>query len=91
MFSIRRATAADTSQWAAMRPALWPDKSAEELLAEAPAVLADPMQPVFVAESDGKLLGFLEARLRNYAEGCTSSPVGYIEGWYVMPETVVAE
>jgi aminoglycoside 6'-N-acetyltransferase I len=42
------------------------------------------MQPVFVVErSDGKLGGFLEAGTRKYAEGCKSSPVGFIEGWYV--------
>ena len=27
--------------------------------------------------------GFLEAGTRKYAEGCDTSPVGYIEGWYV--------
>ena len=25
-------------------------------------------------------------RLREYAEGCNSSPVGFVEGWYVDPE-----
>jgi aminoglycoside 6'-N-acetyltransferase I len=25
----------------------------------------------------------VEVGLRNYAEGCESSPVGYVEGWYV--------
>jgi aminoglycoside 6'-N-acetyltransferase I len=86
MFSVRRATPADIPQWAAMRHALWPEASADELRAEAPVMLADAAQPVFVAESDGKLLGFAEARLRDYAEGCASSPVGYIEAWYVVPE-----
>ena len=47
-------------------------------------ILADPMQPVFVVDrSKGKLGGFLEAGIRKYAEGCDTSPVGYIEGWYV--------
>ena len=42
------------------------------------------MQPVFVVQRpDGKLGGFLEAGTRKYAEGCETSPVGYIEGWYV--------
>ena len=40
---------------------------------------------VFVAvDSSGRLVGFLEAGLRFYAEGCDPSrPVGYVEGWYV--------
>jgi aminoglycoside 6'-N-acetyltransferase I len=37
---------------------------------------------VFVADrpGTGRLAGFLEA------EGCSSSPVAYIEGWYVDPD-----
>jgi aminoglycoside 6'-N-acetyltransferase I len=31
-------------------------------------------------------LGFLEVRLREYAEGASSSPVGFLEGWYVVEE-----
>lgn len=38
----------------------------------------------FVAENvDGGLVGFVELSLRSSAEGCTTHPVGYIEGWYV--------
>jgi aminoglycoside 6'-N-acetyltransferase I len=29
--------------------------------------------------------GFLELGQRNYAEGCETSPVAFIEGWYVDP------
>lgn len=39
---------------------------------------------VWVAEdASGRLLGFVELSLRPYAEGCASSPVPYIEAWYV--------
>jgi aminoglycoside 6'-N-acetyltransferase I len=41
---------------------------------------------VFIAEEDGALVGFLELGLRSVAEGCTSSPVPYVEGWYVAPD-----
>jgi aminoglycoside 6'-N-acetyltransferase I len=46
---------------------------------------ATPQRGVtFVVESPGGgLYGFIEVSLRNYAEGCTTSPVAYIEGWYV--------
>jgi aminoglycoside 6'-N-acetyltransferase I len=30
-----------------------------------------------------RLAGFIEVRLREYADGCSSSPVAFIEGWYV--------
>jgi aminoglycoside 6'-N-acetyltransferase I len=40
----------------------------------------------FVAEqAAGRLGGFIELGLRKYADGCDTSPVGYIEGWYVDP------
>ena len=39
---------------------------------------------VFVGENpQGSLVGLAEASLREWAEGCSSSPVGYLEGWYV--------
>ena len=45
---------------------------------------ADHDLATFIAETEnGELCGFLEAGTRPYAEGCRSSPVGYIEGWWV--------
>ena len=39
---------------------------------------------VLVADrGDGTLAGFVEIGSRNYAEGCDSTPVAYLEGWYV--------
>ena len=39
---------------------------------------------VFVVDrGDGSLAGFVEAGSRPYAEGCDTSPVGYVEAWYV--------
>ena len=40
---------------------------------------------VFVAPASGRLVGFLELDFRKYAPGCRSSPVAFIEGWYVEP------
>ena len=71
-----------------MRSALWPE-SPDDHPPEVDNFLARPDQfsATFVAESDdGSLCGFLEAGTRSYAEGCVSSPVGYIEGWWVDPE-----
>lgn len=82
--NIRRATDADLDEWLRMRHDLWPEMEPEDLLDEMKDMLADSMRPVFVLERpDGRLGGFLEAGTRKYAEGCETSPVGYIEGWYV--------
>ncbi len=81
---IRRANDADQSEWLRMRRYLWPEVEDEELRREMGTIMSDPMMPVFVLErSGGGLGGFIEASTRKYADGCTTSPVGYIEGWYV--------
>ncbi len=42
---------------------------------------------LFVAVDDTRLLGFIEVGLRSHADGCDPRrPVGFIEGWYVVPE-----
>jgi aminoglycoside 6'-N-acetyltransferase I len=76
--------------WAELRHALWPDQPLEELGTEAQRFLQgnEPrLQAVLVAEeaSSGKLLGFAELSLRPYAEDCRTTPVAFLEGWYVVP------
>ena len=42
---------------------------------------------VLVADrGDGCLAGFVEVGSRNFADGCDSTPVAYLEGWYVDPD-----
>lgn len=44
-------------------------------------------ETVFVWEREtGGLGGFISLSLRPWAEGCTSEPVPYIEGWWVAPD-----
>jgi molybdopterin synthase catalytic subunit len=71
-----------------MRCALWPDHSPQDLDAEiqtfeSNATFGGHSSAVFVAQRDGRLVGFVEVSLRGFAGGCTTSPVGYIEGWFV--------
>ena len=70
-----------------MRAALWPDADADELKAEAVAHFTSPrlLERVFMCEDDGGApIGMLELSLRSHADGCLSSPVPYVEGWYVV-------
>jgi len=72
-----------------MRAALWPDEDPDLLAHETMTHFgADkPKQIVLVAEgATGALVGMLELSLRSYAEGCNSSPVPFVEGWYVAAE-----
>ncbi|HXF85916.1 MAG TPA: aminoglycoside 6'-N-acetyltransferase [Anaerolineales bacterium] len=85
-YTIRRATPEDKPEWLRMRKELWPDAPIEYLDYDLDEILADPDQAVFVAaRADGSLVAFIEVSLREYAEACETSPVGYIEAWYVDP------
>lgn len=83
--TVRPLTPTETDQWLALRRKLWPDTPIPAHLAEMEAMLADPEQyAVFVGVDDeGQINGFVEVSLRPCAEGCTTRPVGYIEGWFV--------
>jgi aminoglycoside 6'-N-acetyltransferase I len=75
MVLVRPAEPGDLPQWAQLRHTLWPDCPLDEI----------PEDQGFVAVAeDGTLAGFIEVSLRSRAESCESSPVGYIEGWFVV-------
>ena len=84
-FLVRRARPEDVPALARHRAALWPEGSVEEHAAE-----LEPLQSTsdvtLVAASAGAVIGFLEGRLRSHADGCETSPVGYLEGWFVAEE-----
>ena len=83
-YQIRRATAEDKPEWLRMRQGLWPEAPIEYLYYDLDEILADDEQAVFVAAgADGSLVAFIEAGMRSHVEGCETSPVGYIEAWYV--------
>lgn len=70
-----------------MRCKLWPGDP--QSLREGIAQLAsDPDFVVIVAvRPDGSgLAAFAEVGTRKYADGCDTSPVAYLEGWYVDPD-----
>jgi aminoglycoside 6'-N-acetyltransferase I len=87
--NVRAAESRDIGHWSAMRHALWPDATREGLRGDLIAFFEGKsiyIAAAFIAErDDGLPLGFIELNLRPYAEGCESSPVPHVEGWYVIP------
>jgi aminoglycoside 6'-N-acetyltransferase I len=70
-----------------MAHALLPDEAPGEYEAELRALTQRADAAVFVAERpDGTVCGYVEVGSRLYADGCATSPVGYIEAWYVDPD-----
>lgn len=83
---IRRAGPADEALYAELRLELWPDIPLSENQSEAHRYLVDGRPAILIAETPrGEPVGFAEVSLRSCAEGCASSPVGFLEGWYVRP------
>ena len=80
--ALHRDASTDRAEWFRMRNMLHPDADH----AHDATVLLSGAQPyeVFVAlrETVG-LCGYIEVGERGYAEGCESSPVPYIESWWV--------
>jgi aminoglycoside 6'-N-acetyltransferase I len=83
--AVRALASDDAAEWLRMRHALLPsDDHAHEI---AQYLGGDVAFAVFVhPRAAGGLGGFLEVGLRAYAEGCVTSPVAYIEAWYVDEE-----
>jgi molybdopterin synthase catalytic subunit/GNAT superfamily N-acetyltransferase len=84
---IRPVHESDRAEWRRMRDALWPEYPAQEVGGEIEKFFKFRSQnrsEVFIAERPGgRLGGFVEVGQRIFADGCGTSPVGYLEGWYV--------
>jgi aminoglycoside 6'-N-acetyltransferase I len=84
--TVRRVTPGDRDEWFKMRKGVWPEAPDDYLQFDMDEIFTSEKDAVFLAFVDGQPAGMIEARLREYAEGCETSPVGYIEGWFVYGE-----
>ena len=67
-----------------MSAALFPEHTPEELAPWMRTFLTREDGAVFIAlRADGSVCGFVEVASRPYVDGCDSSPVGFIEAWFV--------
>lgn len=80
---IRSARREDAAQWAKMRAALWLDDHTQEVAAYFEGRLHEPLEVLLAFDDAGQAIGFVELSIRNYAEGCDTNHVGYLEGWFV--------
>lgn len=74
-----------------MRHCLYPDLDSQEIdqwfdAAESGGTHLVGVAVLVADRGQGRLAGFVEIGSRTYAEGCESSPVAFIEGWYVDPD-----
>ena len=89
---VRPAQLEDVDAVVRLRSQLFPATPSEQHTREVRAtVVGAPLSTlalaIFVAESDGDLVGFIEVGLRSHADGCDPMrPIGYVEGWFVRPD-----
>lgn len=83
---IRRAETRDLPALAALAAKLFSGEEAEHF-AEFSQLLPCADAVLFLCEEGGAPAGFAQAQLRrDYVEGSSTSPVGYLEGVYVEPD-----
>jgi aminoglycoside 6'-N-acetyltransferase I len=70
--------------WLPLRTQLWPEETEENHLQEMQEILDSTETDVLLAMLDKQVVGFAEVSLRPWASGCTTKPVGYLEGIFVV-------
>lgn len=72
--------------WLKLRKDLWPHCSEDTHVKQMQEYLRNPTKKIaLIATSNSLSLGFLEASIKEEAEGCRDGKVGYLEGLYVLP------
>ncbi|MFT8473557.1 aminoglycoside 6'-N-acetyltransferase [Acetobacter persici] len=88
MITIIPATGETLESWARLRASLWPETSEATHKSELEDYFrnSSARSSAFLARTDtGLVVGFAEAGLRtDYVNGCTTSPVVFLEGIYVL-------
>lgn len=85
--TYRSAIPADIDQIMPLAVALWPKQTTQYLRRTFDDIIKSDRETAFVAEESGQIIGFATVSLRrDYVEGSHSSPVGYLEGIYVLLE-----
>ncbi|HTB22173.1 MAG TPA: GNAT family N-acetyltransferase [bacterium] len=81
---IRRATLQDRKLWAAMRFELWPEAGLAEHFKDLPKWARRRRFGAWIALDKALPVGFVEAYVRDFANGCEGQPVAFLEGIWVQ-------
>ena len=83
---IKKATKSEIEQVAKLAVKMWDSSTVEELSTDFESYMNNG-GAVFLAYRDNKAIAFAQCGLRrDYVEGTESSPVGYLEGIFVVEE-----
>jgi aminoglycoside 6'-N-acetyltransferase I len=84
MLTIKEATKDNLDEWVNLRSKLWPPSISDNFEEEVLEILADPKSSAFLA-FDNSFIGLVEISIHDYADGCDTRNVGFIEGLYAEP------
>jgi len=86
VWDVRKALQNDTVALGTLAAKLYESNDIDALSGEFEALTASSDAACFLAEADGRAVGFAQCELRHdYVEGTSTSPVGYLEGIYIDP------
>jgi aminoglycoside 6'-N-acetyltransferase I len=80
---IREIHKSDRDMWLGMYRQLFPNNSDDALIAEMERIFKSGKRSAYVALIDDMSVGFAEYALRDYANGCHSQPVPFLEGIWI--------
>lgn len=84
---IKRADIEDADVLAALAVRMWPDNNLNTLIELFRRLTQNDDSVCFIQYDENKPVGFSQCQLRyDYVEGTHSSPVGYLEGIFVLEE-----
>lgn len=84
---VYKAVRKDASVIAGLAIQMWQNHTIEDLAEEFLHIIESEDGAIFLKQIDGRAAGFAQCQLRHdYVEGTKSSPVGYLEGVFVLPE-----
>ena len=88
-YTIRPLVESDLNEWLRLRTLLWDQTDENDHRDEMVDIIehSDSQLVVVADRGEGSLGGFLEASIRPMAEDCETDHVGYLEGWYVEPDS----
>jgi aminoglycoside 6'-N-acetyltransferase I len=88
--TIRPVRSSDRADWLQLRRALWPDATADEHARDVDGFFAgdrrEPAEVLLAFDERQRAVGFVELSIHNIVDGCETDRVGYLEGWYVVPD-----
>jgi len=85
---IEKCSSLDQPGWLELRLELWPDATADEHREYMALALTQPERflQLMMYDELRQPIGFIEGSIRSdYVNGTESSPVGFVEGVYVLP------